>query len=511
MSPVIYRPAGSGPDREPRKTTRVPFAGPDIPTAASFADELDDDLDDDLDGVPAPPDPARSDEAFDDRLDEDPDIDDSELADEAEDALLDDLESTTAAPPAPASTDETSGRNLASARRPIKQRRRRRILGRHDDPVDEEPPSAAPVEDEPVQDEPAQDEPAQDETTPPEEADHEPAPEADPEPEVDATPELEESLVPPAAVPRPRRRRVRTLNLSAPPVGDGGPPQDGEDVTDDEPADTEPIETEPVDTELTPVDEVSEDQHRAVADDETPAEPEAEADPEMPDAEMPDSDLPGATDVTAEEMTARSVAEDVPPAHEDPAAAGAISGRVRSSRLRGLRGMTVTVIDESDHVVGETLTGRRGEFVVDGLPAGTYRVGARDPSDGDFNDGWHGSVDAARATMLRLDDDAALDGIDLTLVGRVGISAEVSSDDDHTDLDIEVIDRTTGLPGVGEVVVNTEHFRTSLPLTDGRTRLTIFGSAPGSGDSGPELAPRVRIEYSGSEHSAPANRSIRLR
>lgn len=223
--------------------------------------------------------------------------------------------------------------------------------------------------------------------------------------------------------------------------------------------------------------------------------------------------MPGATDVVAEQLMANAVAAD---ASEGPQLEGdtermvAIGGRVRSSRLRGLRGMTVTVFDESDEIVAEALTGRRGEFVVPDLPAGTYRVGARDAVDGDFSEGWHGPSDPAQATWLRIDDHTSLPGIDVALTARVGIDAAVATTRDQAAIDIVVMDRSTGLPAVGEVVVSTEHFRATLPLTDGRTHIIVLGTASEATDEGQELPSRVRIQYTGAEHNAPATRTLRL-
>lgn len=231
--------------------------------------------------------------------------------------------------------------------------------------------------------------------------------------------------------------------------------------------------------------------------------PVGPGDPEeaMTGAEAADADAPGDPErpVEVDGNTERMVA---------------IGGRVRSSRLRGLRGMTVTAINEAGDIVAEALTGRRGEFVIPDLPAGTYRVGARDAIDGDFSEGWYGSADPARATSLRLDDDTSLSSIDVALTARVGINADVTTSSDQAAIDIVVMDRSTGLPAVGEVIVSTEHFRATLPLTDGRTHITVLGTSsssdPSSSGGGPELTSRVRIQYTGAEHSAPATRTLRL-
>ncbi|MGJ9422429.1 carboxypeptidase-like regulatory domain-containing protein [Aeromicrobium sp. CF3.5] len=328
MSPVIYRPSRSGPDRDRGGPPRVPIAGPGIPTAATFVED-------------------RTPEG---------------------------------------GTPQGGAREPVSTRRPTKQRRRRRILGRQGEP----PVTVA-------------------------------------EPESTAAPE-------PTVSPRQRRRRGRGVTMSPPPVGPGDQLGDA-----------------------------------AEAPEEVQANPAADAD--------------------AERMVA-------------------LGGRVRSTRLRGLRGMTVSVIDETDTVVAETLTGRRGEFVIADLPPGTYRVGARDAVDGDFSEGWYGSVAAAGATALHVDDHTSAPTIDLTLTARVGINADVTVADDQATIDIAVIDRTTGLPAVGEVTVSTEHFRTALPLTDGRTQITVLGSSAADGHP---LVARVRIQYPGAEHSAPTSRTLRLR
>ena len=62
----------------------------------------------------------------------------------------------------------------------------------------------------------------------------------------------------------------------------------------------------------------------------------------------------------------------------------AISGTVQSSRGRGLRGIRVTALDDQDHVVGTAVSGAGGVFVVEDLPAGSYRLTASDESRGDF-------------------------------------------------------------------------------------------------------------------------------
>ncbi|MGB9013260.1 MAG: carboxypeptidase regulatory-like domain-containing protein [Aeromicrobium sp.] len=214
----------------------------------------------------------------------------------------------------------------------------------------------------------------------------------------------------------------------------------------------------------------------------------------------------------------------VGPAEEDPAstesadeatlaATGAvvISGHVVSTRGRGLSGVTVVVVDADDQVVGTTITGRRGRYVVDGVAAGgAYRLGARDTIDGDFIDSWHGGDDAASATVLEPTDDGAVADIDVTLTGRVAIDAEIAVKRRKVRVEVEVIDRSTGLPGEGTVTISTDQFSTQLPLTDGRATVTLL-TAREDQDGSHRDGRRLRIAYPGSRHIGPATRTIRVR
>ena len=139
MSPVIYRPAGSG-DPEPERPARVSIAGPGIPTAASFVDET---------GAPIEPEPSVVD------LDEDPEIDDDELVAEAADDLVDDGESSPAGPRRERAVDDdddladqiapgVAADRPTSQRRPPLQRRRRRLLGWGSDPSPAPEPEPEP-------------------------------------------------------------------------------------------------------------------------------------------------------------------------------------------------------------------------------------------------------------------------------------------------------------------------------------------------------------------------------
>jgi hypothetical protein len=482
MSPVIYRPAGSG-DREPERPPRVPISGPDIPTAASFADDQ----------------PPPANEAV--------------APDEDED------ETVAAAPPDPEPEPEPEPRpepepEPTPRRRGPLQRRRRRLLGRSVEPS--EPPveetiarrlaahDAAPEQaPEPARE--TQPEPeAPDDTTEPDDAelDETALDETGPDEAVpdetgpDETGPDETSAPPAPASDEPRRRRrVRSLHIAPPPVGTGDDPNPEHGETD---------ESAPA-----PAERVTEAAPRPVDEPPAPA-PDPRwrqaAPPRYSSVVRPAEDEPLVEEAVSDDST------DEPARHAREAAA--VSGHVVSSRGRGLSGIAVVVIDADDQVVGSTITGRRGHFVVEDLTAGTYRLGARDSIDGDFVDSWHGGDDAADATELVIEDGHTLHDIDVTLIGRAAIGAEVDVRRKKVVIDVEVIDRTTGEAGVGSVVISTDEFRTRLPLVEGRTTITLFGTTDedGADDSGlHRLGRRVRLEYPGSKHNGPVNRTIWLR
>ena len=472
MSPVIYRPAGSS-DHEPERPARVSIAGPGIPTAASFVGD-----------TPQKP-SAEPTPVLDDDLDEDPEIDDDELAGEAADDLVDggpgdephagpflgeqDLYGDDASddladevpPPAAAAARPTD------QRRPPLQRRRRRLLGWGSEPAHEPEPEPDTTQESGSDSEPeALRSPA------------EPPPVAPSPSDADQTDEHDHASThdhestddqdqPERALTRPRR--VRTLHMTAPPVG---PADDG--LIGDGLAEAEPT------ADTTVVD-----------------------DPRWRQAAPPRFDGP-----------ARQVEESTATTDDDAAAVRdsvAISGHVISTRGRGLSGVSVVVVDADDQVVGTTITGRRGQYLLADLPPGSYRLGARDTIDGDFTDSWHGGDDAASATVLEQADDGTIRDIVVTLTGRVAIDADVDVRRKKIRVEVDVIDRTTGLPGEGSVTVSTDLFSTRLPLTEGRANITVF-TLPGERDAPDrKKVRRLRIEYPGSRHTGPATRTIRLR
>jgi hypothetical protein len=57
------------------------------------------------------------------------------------------------------------------------------------------------------------------------------------------------------------------------------------------------------------------------------------------------------------------------------------------------------------------------------------------------------------------------------------------------------------------VRISTKLFSTELALTNGRTTITLFGSAKSS----PALSKKVGIDYLGTKHTQPGSASAKLR
>lgn len=185
----------------------------------------------------------------------------------------------------------------------------------------------------------------------------------------------------------------------------------------------------------------------------------------------------------------------------------AISGTVQSSRGRGLRGMRVTALDDMERVVGTAVSGTGGAFVVEDLPPGTYRVTATDEADRDFNPGWHGGSSSVKADTIKVKPGKTRRKVGVTLVSAATIDLDVDLRKKKAVVEVVVIDRATGTPAEGSVRVSTKLFSAELPLSNGRTTVTLFGSAKGS----PARGKKVTIDYSGSAHTRPESATAKLR
>ena len=215
----------------------------------------------------------------------------------------------------------------------------------------------------------------------------------------------------------------------------------------------------------------------------------------------------------ASPVKARTVTDAAEPA---PRAAGhgkhrrehsAISGTVRSTRGRGLRDMQVVVLDEHWQVIATSVTGTDGVFIAEDVPPGAYRVMATDELDGDFGAGWHDSSALARAGFLEVKEGRTRRSVDITLASSAAVDLDVEVRRKKAIVGIRVTERATGVRAGGSVRVTTKRFGVELPLTKGRTTLTLLGSADGS----PRLGKKVKVDYLGTKHVQPGSASATLR
>ena len=273
--------------------------------------------------------------------------------------------------------------------------------------------------------------------------------------------------------PEPEPEPVRSLRLTAPPVEDT------------------PITPEP-----TPVDELVEppqpDPKPAIVEDPASVQPK---DTKSDKAKRPKNKV---KDKSKKKDTTKG---------KHRRHTSAISGTVQSSRGRGLRGMQVTVLNDDELVIGTAVSGAGGAFVVEDLPAGSYRLVATDETDGDFAAGWHGGKSLAKADSIKVKEGKTRRKAGVTLVSAAAIDLDVDVRKKKAVVEITVTDRATGTPAEGSVRVSTKLFGTELPLTNGRTAITLIGSAKGS----PALSKKVTVDYSGSKHTHPESAKARLR
>lgn len=498
MSPVIYRPGGGKPERPSRRSTddtpRPPIAPSTVPTAGSYAPP-----------PPAPVPPPTVPRPDISGFDEDPDIADDELDAAADDALLDSLDAVEPRRSEQGGPDAREPRRLDAAGldeptiAPPAREPRTKASARSTEPEPWVDPVAPPAPTQPPRyavpkpryaarpaQPPTDPAPAPIETgTVPDWIDEHPVdlpPYEEPTPDPPAPEPVAEELLapepavePPAATPldpapAPRRPRVRTLHISAPPVGPG-----------DEPT-PEPEAFEPP---MPPADE-----------------------PEEPvDLRVDDLDDEDDFEESDDEITVP-----VDDMSEGPRTGPAITGKVTSTRGRGLSGITVSLVDRDDEVVASVGTGRGGEYVFDDVAPGVYRIAVTDDIDGDFASAWFGADEVDDAEPIELiDADTALRGVDLAMRSAVSLDAEVEVKRRKTEVEVVVTDNATGLPATGSVQVTTDLFSAVLPLVKGRASVTLIGSATEWGAGVPRLPKRARLEFRGGKHSAAVTRTVKLR
>ncbi len=95
----------------------------------------------------------------------------------------------------------------------------------------------------------------------------------------------------------------------------------------------------------------------------------------------------------------------------------------------------------------------------------------------------------------------------VTLVAASVVSLAVEIRKKKAVVEVTVTERATGIRAKGSVRVTTKRFAAELPLSKGRTAVTLIGSADGS----PKLPKKVTVDYRGTRHVLPGSATVRLR
>lgn len=230
--------------------------------------------------------------------------------------------------------------------------------------------------------------------------------------------------------------------------------------------------------------------------------------PEVPPAKAPEKSKKRAKKDTQKVKTAvpEPTAERTKERGKHRRDRSAISGTVTSSRGRGLRGIEVSVVNADEAIVATATSGTSGTYIVEGLPAGTYRVTGTDPDD-DFVPGWIGGASFSKASRIKLKDGSTRRKANIRLTANADLDVKVDRRKKSTHLGIRVTDRGTGIAASGRVNVSNKLFGVELPLHDGKADVTLFGSTDGS----TKPPKKVDIAYQGDKHTAPTSQSTKLR
>lgn len=321
------------------------------------------------------------------------------------------------------------------------------------------------------------------------------------EPEVDATEVDADEPEDDAPAKRGLRGRKRRPPAPPAPVVEDEPvvdePDDEVEAPDELEPEPDPVEPEPVVeapaavgpprysppapryTPLHPVDEPEPE-----AEPEPEPEPVAEVEEPEPEAEPTDEPAPGIT---------------------------SLSGRVRSTRGRGLSGISVALIDAGDDTVATVVSARHGQFVFTDVPDGDYRIVATDDVDHDFATAWFDGEGPDDAEPVTIEADAEAPRVHVTMQSSAAIDVDVDARHDKAVVSVLVIDRAAARPLNGELTATTDTFGITLPLVDGRAVVTVLGEDDDWDTSALRRPKRLKLSYAGDEHAAPISRSVRLR
>lgn len=243
-------------------------------------------------------------------------------------------------------------------------------------------------------------------------------------------------------------------------------------------------------------------QPEVTAEPEVRAEPDARAEPAMPVIEAPAAVAPLAPEDPQDEPVSAELEPE--PTVQPRRATGSVSGSVTNVNGRGLRGMQVQLVDADKSVVGSATTSGGGQFTIDGVPPGSYRLKAFDDVEGDFEKSWFGGAKHRSATSFMVSASSAVAGIDVVLRSTARIDVKATSRKRKIDVVVRVTHRATGEPATGAVELSTkksEHI--SVELVDGQAPISLTDVGKG--------AKKVRVFYGGDRRTRPAEATARVR
>lgn len=187
---------------------------------------------------------------------------------------------------------------------------------------------------------------------------------------------------------------------------------------------------------------------------------------------------------------------------------GAVTGTVTNVYQHGLRGLCVELVDDDRAVVAWATTGTKGRFVVDDVPAGTYRLRAYDEVDGDFEKSWHGGARFGEAERLTVRSDRTRRNIDVVLRSKAEIDVDVTVTKKKAAVVVTVTHRATGAPATGTVELSTRDIDAAIPLVNGEAAMTLTGRTSGKKRT---IGRKLQIDYLGDHQTRPASVKVRLR
>jgi hypothetical protein len=180
-------------------------------------------------------------------------------------------------------------------------------------------------------------------------------------------------------------------------------------------------------------------------------------------------------------------------------ALGSVSGTITNVHGRGLRGLRVEVVDVDKAVVCTSTTGADGQYLVDDIEPGTYKLRVLDDVDGDFEKSWIGGESFKTAEKFTIKAEKTRRAETVVLRSTARIDVEVESTKKKVDVIVTVTHRATGEPATGEIEMSTKDVKVTVALADGKGRVLLR-----------QAAKTLRIDYQGDQRTRPESTKIRL-